>query len=439
MAERAEPLPPAPSPKKGGGVDPAPPPFLGEGAGGRGSSLIAVALFTIIAVWLALTPGTFPDFFIYRAGSEIGLRGESPYDIPRIRQLASAEYPDENPNENSFVNNCGYFLPPMAILAFAPFAVLPWKVAKVAWAITLGLAALGITRLPDLLRKPGEPVPAQSVVRMVVLFPLLLNPVVLAIAAVGQVTIVSVGCVAAGLWCFSRNRPTLGVMLWAVAFVKPHVALPLIPLAWYLGGWKRAAALVALVAALNLLGATIAGGSPLFLRDYLDYLPTGHKAVRFNQANLNPAITSWNRLLASCGGPLVELNAVTTLAGYLVWGGLVLARCALTGAKPSAAWACAAAVAGAVVCSQVLAYELLMLAVAVPWVRDLLASKQRMWGWAAVALLVVQTIPFDSTTVMFDYYRPVGAMAFALLVLLGPMSEGEPFAKHQGAYAPRSP
>lgn len=396
-------------------------------------------LLGVLGVYQALATNNFPDFFIYQAGSEIGLRGESPYDIARIRRLASAQFPDPNlePKEDAFVLNCGYFLPPMAILVFAPFAVLTWPVAKIAWGVTLGLAAVGSAKLPELLREPDDP--PRSALCLVVPFLLVLNPLVLAIVVVGQVTIVTVGCVTVGLWCFSRNRPTLGVMLWAVAFVKPHVALPLIPLAWYLGGWKRAAALVALVAALNLLGATIAGGSPLFLRDYLDYLPTGHKAVRFNQANLNPAITSWNRLLASCGGPLVELNAVTTLAGYLVWGGLVLARCALTGAKPSAAWACAAAVAGAVVCSQVLAYELLMLAVAVPWVRDLLASKQRMWGWAAVALLVVQTIPFDSTTVMFDYYRPVGAMAFALLVLLGPMSEGEPFAKHQGAYAPRSP
>ena len=65
-----------------------------------------------------------------------------------------------------------------------------------------------------------------------------------------------------------------------MAFVKPHVALPLIPLAWYLGGWRRAAGLVAVVAALTLVGATLAGGSPLFLRDYLAFLPGELVGVR---------------------------------------------------------------------------------------------------------------------------------------------------------------
>ncbi len=377
-------------------------------------------LLGVLGVYQALATNNFPDFFIYQAGSEIGLRGESPYDIARIRRLASAQFPDPNlePKEDAFVLNCGYFLPPMAILVFAPFAVLTWPVAKIAWGVTLGLAAVGSAKLPELLREPDDP--PRSALCLVVPFLLVLNPLVLAIVVVGQVTIVTVGCVTVGLWCFSRNRPTLGVLLWSVAFVKPHLALPLIPLAWYLGGWKRAAAIVAVVAVLNLLGATIAGGSPLFLRDYFEYLSTGHKAVLYNLVERNPQITSWNRLLVSCGGPLIELTAVTTLAGYLVWGGLVLGRCASTGTKPSAAWACAAAVAGAVVCSQVLAYELLVLAVAVPWVRGLFASKRRPWGWAAVLVLVIQLVPVPSTNPVFDFYRPVGAMAFALLVLLGP-------------------
>ncbi len=409
MADSEEPLPPPPLPE-------------GAGFGGRGLRFAPAILLGMVSVSQALVTNNFPDFFIYRSGSEIGLRGESPYDIARIRKLASAQFPEENPKRESFVLNCGYFLPPSAILVFAPFAIVPWGAAKVAWGITLGLAAAGIATLPNLLRNPDRGMPVRAnVLRFVVPFLLVLNPLTLAIVIVGQVTIVSVGCVAAGLWCFSRNRPTLGVILWSLTFVKPHVALPLIPLVWYLGGWRHAAALVGSVAAINLLGATITGGSPLFLRDYLEYIPTGHKAVLYNQAELNPQITSWNRLLVSCGGPVIELTAVTTLAGYLVWGGLVLGRCAIAGAKPSAAWACAAAVAGAAVCSQVLPYELLMLSVAVPWVRDLCASKWRLWGWAAVLLMVIQTIPINSANVMFDFYRPLGAMAFALLVLFGPV------------------
>ena len=37
----------------------------------------------------------------------------------------------------------------------------------------------------------------------------------------------------------------LAGLLWAIPFCKPHLALPLVPLAWYLGGWRRAVELVA--------------------------------------------------------------------------------------------------------------------------------------------------------------------------------------------------
>jgi hypothetical protein len=157
------------------------------------------------------------------------------------------------------------------------------------------------------------------------------------------------------------------------------------------------------------------------LKDYFDYLPTGHKAVLYNQAERNSQITSWNRLQFCFGGPLIEMNAVTTLGGYLVWAGLVVGRCALAGTRPSATWATAAAVAGAAVCSQVLAYELMMLTLAVPWIRDLLASGWRVRGWLGVLLLGIQTVPIDSSNLLFHHYRPVGAALFAILVLFGPV------------------
>ena len=97
--------------------------------------------------------------------------------------------------------------------------------------------------------------------------------------------------------------------------------------------------------ALNLIGATLVGASPLFLRYYLAYLSDYHRAVMFNRAELNYEMTSWNRLLfiatRSFAGEqfLIEQTAQTTVAAYLVWFGLVLGRCAISGTKPSAAWA----------------------------------------------------------------------------------------------------
>lgn len=404
-------------------------------ADARRPALVAVALFTALAVVQALPAATLPDFFIFRLGAVLTARGESPYDVPKIRAHVAEQFPDPDPKPESLVNNCGYFLPPMATVLFFPFAMLPWREAKIAWALLQGLAGLAIVTLPRLWRTPStEPTPTErpALIPKLVPFLLLLNFLTIAIVTVGQFAVVFVGCVAAGLWCFARGDrfgSVLGVCLWAVAFVKPHVALPLIPLAWYLGGWKRAGALVGTVAALNVLGATLVGGSPLFLLDYFAYLGKGFGSVMFNRAELNYEITSWNRLLYVATQPLagdrflIEQNARTAVASYLVWFGLVLGRCALAGVKPSAAWALAAAVAGAVWCPQVLGYETLVLVLAVPWVRDLFVGGHRAWGCAAVLLLGLQVLPFQVLDrVGFDFHRPLGVALFALLVLTGPLA-----------------
>jgi hypothetical protein len=384
--------------------------------------MLAPLLFTAFALFVAFVPGMMPDFFIYRLGSELTARGENPYDLAKVRAHVAAQFP----RNETLAANCGYYLPPQAVVLFLPFAALPLPAAKVAWALAQGLAAFAIATLPRALRGERTATASErpSLVPKLVPFLLLANFLTLAVVMVGQVTVLTVGCVAAGLWCFANGKRWgfwLGVLLWSVPFVKPHVALPLIPLAWYLGGWRRAAALVGVVAAFNIVGAALAGGSPLFLRDYLDYLGASHRAVQFNRAELNYEMTSWNRLLFVGTGVLVEQNAVTTLASYLVWFGLVLGRCAIGGARPSAAWALAACAAAMVFCPQVLGYEALALVLAVPWVRDLFATGRRGWGWAAVALLALQAMPFQAfERIGFDFHRPLGVALFALLVLVGP-------------------
>ena len=102
---------------------------------------------------------------------------------------------------------------------------------------------------------------------------------------------------------------------------------------------SRVAAIVAIVAAAEIsCGATLAGGSPLYLKDYLEYLSERSAqggAVQILRGDFeSPQITSWNSLLVSLTKSfagerfLIELDIVKTLAGYRVWGGLVLgARC----------------------------------------------------------------------------------------------------------------
>jgi len=92
-------------------------------------------------------------------------------------------------------------------------------------------------------------------------------------------------------------------------------------------------------------------------------------------------------LLFTAGGPLVELTAVTMVAGYFVWLGLVVGRVALAGTRPTVGWVVAVAAVGSVLCSQVLVYELLILTLLVPWVRDLFAGGWRLRSWLAVGLM----------------------------------------------------
>jgi hypothetical protein len=416
-------------------------------------------LFFALAMMRAYGPQEYAprDFFIYRLGAELAARGETPYDVAKIQHHVAERFPDPNPtsffavtgaaaagdlkrfprtdpNPDSFPRNCGYFLPPLAVLVYMPFALLPWGAATVAWAVVNGLAAYFIARLPLLFRPKDSPPPLFF--WLVVPFLLVMNPLAqVVVFPVGQTSVMFVGFVAAGLLAFEKGRPPLAAVLWVVPFIKPHLALPLIPLAWYLGGWRPAALLVLLVGVLNLIGATVIGGSPLYLREYFDYLPQTRNVVRFNRAGLNPSIASWNRLLFAAGGPLVELGLLTTLAGYLVWYGLLAGRWALAGGeRPSAAWAAAATAAGAVVCSQVLVYELLFLAVAMPWVRDLFLGGYRVRGVLAVVLMSAHLMRQAVMDERFHIaaHHPICVALFALLVLTGPIGSGTRVASKSG-------
>lgn len=394
--------------------------------------IVAGVLLFAFGLFKAFDTQSEPDLFIYRLGAEFLLRHENPYDVAKVRAAVTVQFPDGDPKHDSFVNNCGYFLPPAATLLYLPFAILPWVGAKVAWAVVLGFAGYAIARVPELLCSAGAPPPA-FLFAVAVPFVLVVNPLLLAIVGVGQVTPVCVACVVAGLFAFERKKPSLAAILWVIPFVKPHVALPLIPLAYFLGGWRPTLLLVALVGGLNLVGAWAVGGSPLFLREYLDFLPQAREAVLYNRAAENSALTSWNRLLFALGGPLVELTAVTTVAGYLVWFGLVLGRCALANVTPSATWACAAAAAGAMVCSQVIVSEGLILVIAVPWLRDLHAGGWKLRCWLGVALLLVHPVAIAvSLQTDPEIHHPLAVLLFALLVLTGPLTLKSP-AQSAGA------
>jgi hypothetical protein len=132
-------------------------------------------------------------------------------------------------------------------------------------------------------------------------------------------------------------------------------------------------------------------GDPFFLRQYFEFLPQGHKSVEFNRVAVNIQITGWNRWLAANGGPIIELGAAGTLAGYAVWFALAAARVWRQGSPPSTSWVLAIGSCGALVCCQLLPYELPLLVLSLPYLSDLLSSARKSDRIAFVALLLIAT------------------------------------------------
>jgi hypothetical protein len=383
----------------------------------------------VLIAFVALAAGqlrenNFQDLFIYRAGAAVAVGGESPYRAGAIRPWIEGQWPDDA----RLAENSGFFLPPLAITLYALFAAAPWAAAKVLWVGALVAAGLSAFALPRLFAPPDSD--QNPLVRPLVAAAVLLNPVTVAGLVVGQTSLVTVGCVVWGQVAWAAGYHRLAGPLWAVAFVKPHLALPLLPLAWYLGGGRRAAELAAWVSGLTLAGWLLAGGSPTLFADYLAFLADGHKAVAFNRAELNPQVTSWNRLVIGLGGPVVELGAATILAGYAVWAGLVAA--VRWRVRPSPSWATAAAAVGALLCCQVLGYELVLLALAVPLVRDLFRGGRRGLGWAFVVTLVLTSVPLEVAEPVFASHRSLGVAVLAALVLFSATATANAWGRRCG-------
>jgi hypothetical protein len=331
---------------------------------------IAMVYSGYMALCVAVLENHHEDLFIYSSGAAIGFRHESPYDTERIRARVAGQYP-----ENAIlIDNCGYFLAPQAMLVFAPTLPFPWATAKILWCLgTVGLGAVAGWYLLSAFGKPPMPRWLPSVVA----FTVLCNPMGILALVFGQTSLFFFGCVVLGQVVYRRGWHWLGNLIWALAFIKPHLALPLLLLAWYADGWKRAFGIAMWVLVLNVVAGLATTGNPLILAEYVRYLGEGHGTVKFNRITANPHISSWNRLLFTLGGTAVELGAVGTIASYAVWFGVCAARSAIRLVKPSLAWALAAVGCGIPLCCQTLPYELPVLILILPWVIESLRSSYR--------------------------------------------------------------
>lgn len=313
-------------------------------------------LFHFAMLVVKTNEGDQADLFIYRAGSDLALHGQSPYNLTNIQGVVAERFPPKMKTDLAY--NCGFFLPPQAIPIFTPYTLVPWKAAEILWGTLLGIMALLTASLAWTFGRSPE---RQGRGWEWVVATVLVNPLTRLTMLVGQTGLLFVGCVALGQWLHERGRPRLAALLWAVPFVKPHLALFLLGVAFALDGWRRVLAIVIAIAGLNLLGILLSGPDWRMPWDYLELLRYGHKAVLYNQVAESRQITSWNRLLFVLNGPAIDLGFGGTLIGYAIWSLAVWLRVRLSGLSASPAYVLAMGAVGGVLVCQVLGYELLVL------------------------------------------------------------------------------
>ncbi|HEV3386603.1 MAG TPA: glycosyltransferase family 87 protein, partial [Gemmata sp.] len=169
-------------------------------------AIVAVAIFSFCSFSVAieaktlpqLFPSQTPDFFIIRSGAVIALQGESPYEPEIVQRMVAEQFP----KDKQLIENSAFFLPPATIAIYAPLAVLPYPIAKVAWAIVLALSSIAVLQA---FRIFGSQWPISATEQLLPAI-VLLNYLTLAIVELGQTSMLFVGCVVAGQWCFERGR-----------------------------------------------------------------------------------------------------------------------------------------------------------------------------------------------------------------------------------------
>jgi len=245
----------------------------------RRGRLLAVVLAAGALVGLSLvnyrfavqTPGG-NDFLARWVGARYWVvEGVNPYD-PQV-SLAAQQWIYGRPADAASGEDIAHFVYPLpAMLFFAPFALLPYTIARAAWMTVLevGLAALALIGV----RLTTWPL-GQRLLVPLTLFSLLWYHGARSII-VGQFAVIEAVLLCGALLAIDRGRDRLAGLLLSLAIAKPQMAVLLIPLVilwgisarrWTLVGWT-AGGILALVGASYLL---LPGWPSDWLRQMADY------------------------------------------------------------------------------------------------------------------------------------------------------------------------
>lgn len=379
-----------------------------------------IAALGVVATQLSLAIGPISgiqqDFCVYQTGVSFAWSGVWPYDLELVQTtvedrlgIAAADRPFP----------CGFFGPPLSFITLAPWGWLPWVVADSLWVALLLLGALSCGSLTWTFdRETGQMANGWGVVIAVVL----LNPLVQRSISLGQTGLYFCGAVALGQWAFERKHSILGSLLWGFTGLKPHLALPLLAVACYSGGWRRLLAIGAVMGIYWSAGCLLFGDPIRVTTAYLAYLGTAHKSIGFNRVT-NDQIISWNRLIAAAGGPLFDLSLLAMISGLVIAGFLLWAVQIRRHTSPPVSWMLAACVIWGLLTVQVLGYDLVLLALTIPYILRL-GDRGRYTDLALLLLaLAVVSIPRGvvvalGTTTGFSHGLPL-LLSYRTIALVG--------------------
>jgi len=278
---------------------------------------LAVALVAGVLTGLSIVNYRFAvqapggnDFLARWVGARYWIvEGVSPYD-PEV-SLAAQRLIYGRPADASQREDIAHFVYPLpAMLFFAPFALLPYTVARAAWMTLLevGLAALALIGI----RTAAWPI-GQRLIIPLTLFSVLWYHGARSLI-VGQFAVIEAVLLCGALLGISRGRDRLAGVLLALAIAKPQMAVLLIPFVvlwgssarrWRLVAWTLGGVVLLMSVSLVLLP----GWPAAWLRqmvDYPSYTELG-SPVSILSGFLGPA------------GPAVAYGMSSLLAIFLLW------------------------------------------------------------------------------------------------------------------------
>jgi len=352
-----------------------------------GFSGMALAVVVVqVALHLPPITGIHQYFCVYHAGVDSAWHGNSPYHIGPIQNTVERRLKIQ---PGGF--SCGFFLPPTSFVILAPFATVSWQIADRAWillsiscAVICGSLAHSFGR--TLSNRPGWGFVAATI---------LLCPLVQRAIALGQTPLFICACIALAQRAFECGRPRLGTLLWASVAIKPHLALPLLAAAWFIGGWRRGMGIAVTMSIAWIAGCFLIGDPVSVSLGYVDFLGDSHKAIGFNRIE-NDQIVGWNRLLASVGGPLIEFGSIGVLAGFSISLGVLWALRIRRLESPNSQWILAASVAWGLFTAQAHGYELVMLALTAPYLLRLKDQRCHVDLAVLLGVLLVMSVPREA-------------------------------------------